>query len=151
MPLPYACFQVQYLQPPASAFDHLAIVCYPEREDVAIPHISAGTYVYRALLAVSALFLVATLVVYCSVPELRNLHGRCLMSHVAALLTAYSCLLVGQLEPVFSNMAVCQATGQSWTGRGMVTGWSWEVGSGQVSGWLCYRPCVYDFSSRFRM
>ena len=106
--------QVEYEHPqqPGVLVDyHAAIVCFGESG--ASVRVSAATYVYRALLVVSALFLVATLVVYCSVPELRNLHGRCLMSHVAALLAAYGSNLAGQLAPVYSNMVACQVTGQS--------------------------------------
>ena len=103
--------EYQHPQQPGVLVDHqAAILCYPEHAAV---RVSAGTYVYRALLLVSALFLLATLAVYCSVPELRNLHGRCLLSHVAALLTAYSCNLAAQLPAVYSSMAACQVTGQS--------------------------------------
>ena len=104
--------EYEHPQQPGVLVDyHAAIVCFPEVPPVI--RVSAGTYVYRALLLVSALFLLATLAVYCSVPELRNLHGRCLLSHVAALLTAYSCNLAAQLPAVYSSMAACQVTGQS--------------------------------------
>ncbi|XP_045108581.1 uncharacterized protein LOC123503143 isoform X2 [Portunus trituberculatus] len=50
-----------------------------------------------ALLAVSCVFLAITLLVYVSVPELHaKVHGKCLVSHVTALLLAYLCLIIVQ-------------------------------------------------------
>ena len=106
--------EYEHPQQPGVLVDyHAAIVCFGESDGAGLVRVSAATHVYRALLLVSALFLLATLVVYCAVPELRNLHGRCLLSHVAALLVAYCCNLAGQLATVYSSMAACQATGQS--------------------------------------
>ncbi|XP_043234625.1 G-protein coupled receptor Mth2-like [Amphibalanus amphitrite] len=106
--------QVEYEHPqkPGVLIDyHAAIVCFGESSGSAAgARVSAATHLYRALLLVSALFLLATLLVYCAVPELRNLHGRCLLSHVAALLAAYGCNLAAQVEVVYSSMAACQVT-----------------------------------------
>ncbi|CAH1388364.1 unnamed protein product [Nezara viridula] len=46
---------------------------------------------------VSAFFLLLTLLVYCSLPSLQNLHGKTLMCHVACLFAAYSGLVTVQL------------------------------------------------------
>ncbi|KAF0300801.1 G-protein coupled receptor Mth2 [Amphibalanus amphitrite] len=102
--------EYEHPQKPGVLIDyHAAIVCFGESSGSAAgARVSAATHLYRALLLVSALFLLATLVVYCAVPELRNLHGRCLLSHVAALLAAYGCNLAAQLEVVYSSMAACQ-------------------------------------------
>jgi len=48
--------------------------------------------VYATLLAVSAVFLAMTFIVYMSLPKLRNLHGKTLVCHVTSLLVAYSFL-----------------------------------------------------------
>jgi hypothetical protein len=45
----------------------------------------------------STVFMALTLVVYGLLPELRNLHGKCLMCHVACLLMAYLSLSIVQL------------------------------------------------------
>ncbi|XP_026325488.1 probable G-protein coupled receptor Mth-like 3 isoform X2 [Hyposmocoma kahamanoa] len=41
---------------------------------------------------ISAVFLALTLIVYLSLPELRNLHGRTVICHSVTMLLAYSCL-----------------------------------------------------------
>ncbi|KAI8427739.1 hypothetical protein MSG28_002168 [Choristoneura fumiferana] len=54
------------------------------------------------LISVSAVCLAFTLLVYCSLPELRNLHGRTLICHVGTMLLAFSCLArvqYGTIEP----------------------------------------------------
>ncbi|XP_037073930.1 probable G-protein coupled receptor Mth-like 1, partial [Pollicipes pollicipes] len=98
--------QVEYHHEGRTFDAHFAIVCFGDPGT----QINVGNYVYRCLLLVSTLFLLATFAVYSAVPELRNLHGRCLMSHVAALFTAYVCNLASQLQPVYSSMAACQLT-----------------------------------------
>ena len=82
----------------------VAIVCVGK-------HVTSGALWYRWLVLVSALCLLVTLGV--CVRELRTLHDRCLVCHVAALLVAYSCNLAGQTAAFYASEAACQVTGQS--------------------------------------
>jgi len=74
----------------------MGIMCFlPEEEpgflDLAYPYI----------LFVSSLFLIATFVVYALVPEMRNVHGLCVMCQVAATTVTYIGLGTVQLLPSF--------------------------------------------------
>lgn len=61
---------------------------------------------------ISIPFLLATFLVY-SLPELRNLHGKNLMSHVGSLFVAYIVLVVVQMESAILPLDVCIAFGGS--------------------------------------
>ncbi|XP_035446318.2 probable G-protein coupled receptor Mth-like 4 isoform X6 [Spodoptera frugiperda] len=61
-------------------------------------------------LAISNVFLALTLLVYISVPELRNLHGRNIISHVSMMLLAYCCLARAKHSYVADN-TVCTLIG----------------------------------------
>ncbi|XP_073941648.1 probable G-protein coupled receptor Mth-like 3 isoform X2 [Choristoneura fumiferana] len=66
------------------------------------PEINKNFFVSFVLISVSAVCLAFTLLVYCSLPELRNLHGRTLICHVGTMLLAFSCLArvqYGTIEP----------------------------------------------------
>ncbi|XP_037971181.2 G-protein coupled receptor Mth2 isoform X2 [Plutella xylostella] len=68
----------------------VAAVCYPEEasaDDGAVLYIA---YAIGMLLSVP--FLLATFLVYAFLPELRNLHGLCLMAYCGGLIVAYSLL-----------------------------------------------------------
>jgi G protein-coupled receptor Mth (Methuselah protein) len=52
---------------------------------------------YPIGMLLSSVFMGITLVVYALLPELRNLHGKCLMCHVACLFFAYLSLSLVQL------------------------------------------------------
>ncbi|CAH0404745.1 unnamed protein product [Chilo suppressalis] len=62
------------------------------------------------LISISAACLAVTLVVYCSIPELRNLHGLTLICHVGTMLLAYSCLARVQYSHV-KDESFCVALG----------------------------------------
>lgn len=51
---------------------------------------------YTVAVLLSLPFLIITFLVYALVRELRNLHGKSLMCHVATLLVAYACLVVNR-------------------------------------------------------
>ncbi|GBP62636.1 hypothetical protein EVAR_46475_1 [Eumeta japonica] len=51
----------------------------------------AGKY-QRDALTLSCVFMALTLLVYGALPELQNLHGKTLISHVSAMLLGYACL-----------------------------------------------------------
>lgn len=68
---------------------------------------------YPALLVISCVFLSITLLVYVSVPELHaKVHGKCLVSHVTALLIAYLCLIAVQLAGGRLPDGACKLMGQ---------------------------------------
>lgn len=67
---------------------------------------------YGVMILVGAGFLLATLVVYVALPELRNgLHAKYLMAHTASFLVAYVFLGTGQLLPV-PHYGICTAVGE---------------------------------------
>jgi len=68
--------------------------------------------VYGVMILVGAGFLLATLLVYAALPELRNgLHAKYLMAHTASFLVAYVVLGTGQLLPV-THYVTCAAVGE---------------------------------------
>ena len=70
--------------------------------------------VYPALLLVSSFFLGVTLVVYISVPDIRaKLHGRCLISLVAALFIAYTLLATTKLADGKLPKSLCSFLGKN--------------------------------------
>ncbi|XP_066952176.1 uncharacterized protein [Macrobrachium rosenbergii] len=74
----------------------MPLVCFHEEDKNAICE-NLQKYLYPALLIVSIVFLGVTLVVYIFVPELHaKVHGKCLLSHVSALLMAYVSLFIVQ-------------------------------------------------------
>ncbi|XP_014358498.2 G-protein coupled receptor Mth2 isoform X1 [Papilio machaon] len=60
--------------------------------------------------SISSVCLALTLIVYCALPELRNLHGQTLICHVSMMLLAYSCLARVQYSPVFDKLT-CKLLG----------------------------------------
>jgi hypothetical protein len=67
---------------------------------------------YGVLILIGAGFLLATLLVYAALPELRNgLHAKYLMAHTASFLVAYVFLGTGQLLPV-THHVTCTAVGE---------------------------------------
>ncbi|CAK1551200.1 unnamed protein product [Leptosia nina] len=68
----------------------VAGVCYP---DTPPDQDAAGLFIaYSIGLMISIPFLLATFLVYAFIPELRNLHGMCLMAYCGGLIIAYSFL-----------------------------------------------------------
>ncbi|CAK1580414.1 unnamed protein product [Parnassius mnemosyne] len=68
----------------------VAVVCYPDKapdDDGPVLYIT-----YAVGLIVSIPFLLATFLVYAFIPELRNLHGMCLMAYCGGLIVAYTFL-----------------------------------------------------------
>lgn len=69
---------------------------------------------YPSLLLVSSVFLGITLVVYISVPDIRDkLHGRCLISLVAALFVGYTLLATTRLAADKMSSSVCSFLGEA--------------------------------------
>lgn len=85
------------------------LVCFQDRTKCN----SVQFVAYPALLAISCVFLTVTLLVYVSVPELHaKVHGKCLVSHVTALLFAYLCLISVQLAGQHLPAGACKLMGQ---------------------------------------
>ncbi|KAM3959026.1 uncharacterized protein ACR2FA_006865 [Aphomia sociella] len=62
------------------------------------------------LICMSSVCLTLTLLVYCTLPELKNQHGRTLTCHLCMMLLAYSCLARVQYD-VVANNTVCTLLG----------------------------------------
>ncbi|XP_043209801.1 probable G-protein coupled receptor Mth-like 1 isoform X2 [Amphibalanus amphitrite] len=72
-----------------------AICCQPEDLEASIRE-----YVNSTLLTISFICLFIMLAIYMLVPKLRNVHGKCLMSHAAALFVAFFLTVFNQLHGV---------------------------------------------------
>ncbi|KAF0310098.1 G-protein coupled receptor Mth2 [Amphibalanus amphitrite] len=104
--LPHFCVdQMLYSLNGSEQFHAFAILCFGGSP----PAVAPRHYVMEALLIVSAALLLVTFAIYAAIPELRNVHGRCLMSHVAALFTAYVCRIASQTAFVYRSLPFCQA------------------------------------------
>lgn len=69
---------------------------------------------YPSFLLISSVFLGITLIVYISVPEIRDkLHGRCLISLVAALFVGYTLLATTRLAAGTLSKAACSSLGKT--------------------------------------
>ncbi|KOB73813.1 Methuselah-like protein 10, partial [Operophtera brumata] len=64
-----------------------AIICYPEEVSTDDSYVLYTAYAVGLMLSVP--FLLATFLVYALIPELRNLHGMCLMAYCGGLIVAY--------------------------------------------------------------
>lgn len=73
------------------SFEIFTIVCYNTEND-------GLNLLYTIALIVSLPFLFCTFLVYALIKELRNLHGKSVMCHVATLLVAFTGLLITQFE-----------------------------------------------------
>lgn len=71
----------------SSVFD--IIVCYKDEDEY---EINVNEVLYPIGMIVSVPFLFATFIVYCLLPELKNLHGYTLRAHIISLLVAYTTL-----------------------------------------------------------
>lgn len=60
---------------------------------------------------ISIPFLIITLLVYGCIKELRNLHGKCLMSYVWSLTILYLSLFIIRTEAAVKVEWVCQSVG----------------------------------------
>ncbi|XP_076061151.1 uncharacterized protein LOC143036967 [Oratosquilla oratoria] len=91
----------------------LALFCFHEHPVAAVTGCDVtSTTIYPIAMIISCLFLFVTLAVYISLPDLRErIHGKCLVSHVSALLVAYVTLIVTQLGIKSLSMNLCIANG----------------------------------------
>lgn len=67
------------------------------------PEVVKNFRVSFILITISSVCLALTLLVYISLPELRNLHGRTLICHVSMMLLAFGCLARAQYTRVADN------------------------------------------------
>ncbi|XP_068633391.1 G-protein coupled receptor Mth2-like [Battus philenor] len=68
----------------------VAVVCYPDKVSNDDSPVLYVTYAVGLMLSIP--FLLATFLVYAFIPELRNLHGMCLMAYCGGLIIAYTFL-----------------------------------------------------------
>ncbi|XP_059048897.1 G-protein coupled receptor Mth2-like isoform X2 [Achroia grisella] len=82
-----------------------AVVCF-----IAPPSQFKDFRISFVLISISSVCLALTLLVYCTLPELRNQHGRTLTCHLSMMLLAYSCLARVQYD-VVENTLICTLLG----------------------------------------
>ncbi|XP_066943763.1 G-protein coupled receptor Mth2-like [Macrobrachium rosenbergii] len=91
----------------ATEEDMEALVCFPEVQPQKAFFDRMLVTLYPAGLIISAIFLLATLLVYCLVEELRDLLGRCLMCNILALCIAQVSTVVVQMGTSALSMGAC--------------------------------------------
>ncbi|XP_001951628.2 G-protein coupled receptor Mth2 [Acyrthosiphon pisum] len=84
-------------------FQTLPVVCSPELENEA----TGGNIFYTIGMILSLPFLFSTFLVYALIRDLRNLHGKSLMCHVATLMVAYTSLITVQFVTNTVNEEWC--------------------------------------------
>lgn len=77
-------------------FQILPVVCSRPRKDITNEKEPAIKLIFTVGMILSLPFLFSTFLVYALIRDLRNLHGKSLMCHVATLLVAYASLIVVQ-------------------------------------------------------
>ncbi|PSN54243.1 hypothetical protein C0J52_09245 [Blattella germanica] len=85
-----------------------AFLCFPDPE---VEELSLQFVLCSLGLITSCVFLLITFLVYASLPNLQNLHGKTLMCHVASLFSAYVCLTMAQLGTHSFKDIACAAVG----------------------------------------
>jgi 4-amino-4-deoxy-L-arabinose transferase-like glycosyltransferase len=82
----------------------LALTCFPKQSEPVSEDIAVALQIYPYIALFSSLFLIATFIVYCILPEMRNnVHGMAVMCFVASLTSFYIGMAVIQLwykEPI---------------------------------------------------
>lgn len=79
-------------------------------EDIEDPFARIQYFVFASGMIISLPCLILTFLIYALIPELRNLHGKSLMSHVACMIVAFIFLSLVQLEPNI-NETMCMISG----------------------------------------
>ncbi|KAJ9598187.1 hypothetical protein L9F63_011125, partial [Diploptera punctata] len=85
----------------------LPLICFKEPPPASSTPIQYILYPIGLLISVP--FLIATMLVYCLIPELRDLHGKSLACHVSCLAVAYVFLAAVQLVGDSMNEDICTA------------------------------------------
>lgn len=102
-----------FLDPQDNVIRMLPLVCFREEAIESKACTAMYSYLYPILLLVSCVFLGITLLVYVSVPELHaKVHGKCLVSHVSALLLAYCSLITVQWATDKLPTVACKIMGK---------------------------------------
>lgn len=87
-----------------------ALICIEMNDGGNYDKIKAEDIVYPIGILLSVPFLIATLVVYSIIPELKNLYGKTLMCYVGCLVIAFCLLFGGRL--VYSGSTLCTTIGE---------------------------------------
>jgi len=93
----------------ADNFQTLPVVCSPEMPEY---EATGGNMFYTIGMILSLPFLFSTFLVYALIRDLRNLHGKSLMCHVATLMVAYTSLITVQFVTNFVNEEWCVFLGK---------------------------------------
>lgn len=94
-----------------SNYQVLPVVCSPQRP---IPQLEDEKQMFSTIgMILSLPFLFSTFLVYALIKDLRNLHGKSLMCHVATLLIAYTSLIVIQFITNDIDSEWCVVLGES--------------------------------------
>jgi hypothetical protein len=88
----------------------VALVCFTEEEGRE-EHPKFVEHLYGALMLVSCAFLVATLVIYALIPELRDLQGKCLMANIMSLALGFLPLAFIQFYGSTISQGLCVTKG----------------------------------------
>uniref|UniRef100_A0A1E1WU03 G-protein coupled receptors family 2 profile 2 domain-containing protein n=2 Tax=Pectinophora gossypiella TaxID=13191 RepID=A0A1E1WU03_PECGO len=98
------CFETfDWRDCPQNNIEVTAVGCF-------IPNVTRNFKFSAVANTLSAVFLLITVMVYCCLPELHNLHGRTVICHAGTMLVAYSCLARVQFDKV-GEPALCKFLG----------------------------------------
>ena len=82
----------------------MALTCFAPNSDPVSDDVAVALQIFPYILLFSSLFLIATFVVYCILPQIRrNVHGMAVMCFVASLTSFYIGMAIIQLyykEPI---------------------------------------------------
>lgn len=79
----------------------------------------------RSVMICSAVFIAATIVVYIFLPQLRNLHGKCLLCYMVGLLIGYIAMACIQLELIQTESIFCKLFGY-WAYAAFLSSFFWS-------------------------
>lgn len=94
--------------------EDLAIVCALDSNSTHVPTLLTGQLrfkIYPVFMTLSILGLLGTLVTYSVIPELRNCHGLCVISHITILTVGYVFLSSNNILGANQSKQFCGASG----------------------------------------
>jgi O-antigen ligase len=91
------------------------MICCGEPKCMDSQTTSNVSYLVPVLMLASAVFLMLTLVAFCVVPEMQNLHGKSIACQSASLMVAFVAMSVTQLTGADSSIVTCKTFGKTFT------------------------------------